>query len=1003
MNYDTRNSIFLNYRRNGGLTLANSLRINLDRVFGKDTVFQDNFSIRPGENWSVKILDCIKGVNIVLVLIHSDEWFVDTLPPTKYGDTVKLLFRDDDWVRREIRVALEEKKIIIPVVIDDVTLWPKEHERDQAVPNDIIRLLDKQRVTFDENDFEGSISRLTECIRQAVPHLKLVKPGFLETIDHSLNLLEYLPLDPELIAQACYAEAPYVGITYFKREHAPIFFGRERDVKKLYENSIMVLKEKQILLLYGQSGVGKSSLLNASLIPRLEYQGWNVVYMRRQKGKGLALDLDGIQHDYLRKSEINSILIVDQVEEMFTDPGVSDEANIFFNQLCTILDSSPHLRIILSFRKDYLADIKDYLKDRGILFLWYSLRPLDEQGMRRAISGIWKDPSLSRNFPDFSYIEPDLEDAILSNISHDEASNIAPLLQFQLRSLWDLAQEKMKGDIRLSREFYVAEELNDKSLNAFLEKHKLRAVEFLHPEQAENGLINDILFFYTTPRLTAATHTEDELYKRYQHIDPQLLQNIHQELVNEYLLVHDREKNWTRLSHDSLAGIIRQRFADSQASGQRAFSLVSAKEKLLSDGSAIEFSGMDIELIQAGLKGMPTLSTRLKERLELDKKRHQRQKEDRYKLAIETARNNHYHLRYEEVLNNLQTASSEGFRNDQVISFAKEILFPLKELGKEKLLGEFLNFIKKLSTVPDEQLDRYLDSCSSTGEFLTGFDNWMIGWNPLLFQEMKERYFPNLVDIAGGTYEMGSLEGHENEIPIRLVTVDGFLAASTPVTCWQFGLFCLSTGRDLPSDGGYGRGNRPAINVNWFEALYYCNWLSDKMGFKRVYNIEERKVIVVPDANGFRLPTEAEWEYAAREGGKGARYGNGQDIARIEEINFDADPDSPYFRSDRNKRVSWAEKGKWLGKTTPVRSYAPNALGLYDMSGNVWEWCWDWYDESYYQYGSNENPAGPNDGEYRSIRGGSWSEPADGCRCSFRDNDNPIYRIQVVGIRVIRR
>ena len=147
-------------------------------------------------------------------------------------------------------------------------------------------------------------------------------------------------------------------------------------------------------------------------------------------------------------------------------------------------------------------------------------------------------------------------------------------------------------------------------------------------------------------------------------------------------------------------------------------------------------------------------------------------------------------------------------------------------------------------------------------------------------------------------------------------------------------------------------------------------------------------------ANGYRLPTEAEWEYAAREGGKKVRFGNGKNVANPDEINFEA--------SGRYKRP-YSIAGIYRQKTVEIKSFSPNALGLYNMSGNVWEWCWDWWDEKYYKTSPSDNPKGAKQGKYRLLRGGSSGGNPEGVRAAVRTGGNPNYHAYKVGLRVVAR
>lgn len=273
---------------------------------------------------------------------------------------------------------------------------------------------------------------------------------------------------------------------------------------------------------------------------------------------------------------------------------------------------------------------------------------------------------------------------------------------------------------------------------------------------------------------------------------------------------------------------------------------------------------------------------------------------------------------------------------------------------------------------------------------------------------------PGFSFIKGGTFEMGDVmedKEYDNEKPVHTVTVSDFYMGKYAVTFDEYDAFCNATKSSKPSDEKWGRARRPVINVDWYDAVEYCNWRSEQEGWERVYDIEKRLidpynqnkatedakrwyVQVNWNAKGYRLPTEAEWEYAAREGGRKVRFGNGKDIASPLEINF-------YAKEDRKKPYSIA--GEYRGKTLPVDSFQPNSLDLYDMSGNVWEWCGDWYGETYYaESGNSNNPTGPSAGTYRVVRGGSWLLNPDDCRAANRDGFNPTNRYNDIGFRLVR-
>ena len=245
-------------------------------------------------------------------------------------------------------------------------------------------------------------------------------------------------------------------------------------------------------------------------------------------------------------------------------------------------------------------------------------------------------------------------------------------------------------------------------------------------------------------------------------------------------------------------------------------------------------------------------------------------------------------------------------------------------------------------------------------------------------------YVPQVLDmmyVQGGTFLMGdaSKEADDDEKPVHQVTVGGFFLSRHEVTFEQYDRFCDETGRDPPGDEGWGRETRPVVNVSWLDAAEFCNWLSENEGLAPFYTISGGSVSVDDAADGYRLPTEAEWEYAAGggAGSGGTKYAGGEGL----------------------DEVAW-HKGNAGGTTHPVGEKEPNELGLYDMSGNVWEWCNDWY--SGYAAEAQDDPQGPDSGGDRIVRGGSWySEPRE-ARVSYRATFGPADHDNDLGFRPAR-
>jgi formylglycine-generating enzyme required for sulfatase activity len=181
--------------------------------------------------------------------------------------------------------------------------------------------------------------------------------------------------------------------------------------------------------------------------------------------------------------------------------------------------------------------------------------------------------------------------------------------------------------------------------------------------------------------------------------------------------------------------------------------------------------------------------------------------------------------------------------------------------------------------------------------------------------------------------------------------------------------------------------NLPVEQVSWYDAVEYCNKRSQREGLTPAYERNGSYVTWNRNANGYRLPTEAEWEYACR-AGTGTPFSTGNNITTTQ-ANYNGN--NPYNNN---------AKGEYWQKTTPVGSFAPNAYGLYDMHGNVWEWCCDWYGS--YSSGAQTDPVGAVSGGYRVVRGGSWDSDGQNLRSAYRDSDDPGRRYGIIGFRIIR-
>ncbi|MFY9554869.1 MAG: formylglycine-generating enzyme family protein [Blastocatellia bacterium] len=221
---------------------------------------------------------------------------------------------------------------------------------------------------------------------------------------------------------------------------------------------------------------------------------------------------------------------------------------------------------------------------------------------------------------------------------------------------------------------------------------------------------------------------------------------------------------------------------------------------------------------------------------------------------------------------------------------------------------------------------------------------------------------PEMITIPAGEFYMGCATGRESERPVHKVFVDEFAIARLAVTNQLYRFFVESTGHQSPkgwSDSSFNHPQQPVTSVNWFDATAYCEWLGQATGRQ------------------YRLPTEAEWERAARGGLEGKLYTWGDEPPQDQ-------PD--YLRF-------------WLNGPERSGQRSPNRFGLHDIGENVHEWCSDWFNERYYIDSPLINPKGPKDGTRRSSRGGSWRHQIKITRVAARSSIPPESKYSDYGFR----
>jgi formylglycine-generating enzyme required for sulfatase activity len=311
---------------------------------------------------------------------------------------------------------------------------------------------------------------------------------------------------------------------------------------------------------------------------------------------------------------------------------------------------------------------------------------------------------------------------------------------------------------------------------------------------------------------------------------------------------------------------------------------------------------------------------------------------------------------------------------------------------------------------------------------------WNAGndWPAQLFPQVKIRItaddgqsavLAGFAQIPAGTFAMGSVVFSNTSDPtdgitdatIHTVTLAGFYLAKTEtiyadwIAIWEWALTHGYT--DLIGVGAGKADAHPVQSVSWYDVVKWCNAKSEKDGLTPVYytddaqtavyrtgNVDVTNAQVKWTANGYRLPTEAEWEYAARGGLTGKRFPWGDSITH-QQANYFSDSAYSYDVSEtRGHHPTYVPGGQPY--TSPVGRFALNSYGLADMAGNVWEWCWDW--AGGYGSAAVSAPRGATSGSGRVFRGGSWDYDAYFARCAFRLNYSPSNRSSLVGFRLAR-
>jgi formylglycine-generating enzyme required for sulfatase activity len=737
--------------------------------------------------------------------------------------------------------------------------------------------------------------------------------------------------------EAARVESPFVGLVPYTEQDARFFFGREREQRVIIAN----LFASRLTILYGASGVGKSSVLRAGVVTGIEERaaqarasgeppGAAVVYFNHWQGDILSRlsdavraavaavhptlpsgngpgpsDLSGFLGAAAERLERDLLIILDQFEEYFLyhpqDPGEESFAHQFAQAAnASMLPAS----FLISLRDDALSRLDRFKLLIPNLFSNYlRLDPLSAELARRAITeplaAYNRLPSARRVEGAPMEIEAELVDAVIAQVpagrailsdagqgaapSARQAGIEAPYLQLVMQRLWKEEVEKKSGRLR----WKTLEDL--KGAEAIVKSHLDEALSGMSNEERE--ICARMFQFLVTESGTKIAHTAPDL-AFYAGVSASALQPLLEQLAGKVRILapvappRDRPDLMRyEIYHDSLGRAVldwRRRYVAKQEESERR--------------AEDERKQREVETAQALAEA-------------------QRAAAQQAEALAEQRRRAALRLRW--MLGAL------------AVLFAAAVYLVILSWNQRKQLAEQTSKYAALLSSP---VTRGPEIAGTAGKYVL---------------------------IRAGTFLMGcslgDTECDSDEKRTHKVTLSrDFYMGTTEVTVRAYRRFAQETKRGTPQTPSFSQtDDHPVVNVSWDEASAYCTW----------------------DGGG-RLPTEAQWEYAARAGSSQARYGD-----------LDA--------------IAWYDKNSG-GSTHPVGQKIPNAFGLHDMLGNVWEWCSDWFDEKYYDKSQLQDPQGPPTGVYRSARGGSWYFDARNARASSRGWGRPVVRNYVVGFRCVR-
>ncbi len=437
---------------------------------------------------------------------------------------------------------------------------------------------------------------------------------------------------------------PFRLLQWFDRDHAEVFFGREYQIRELFSR-ITSPHTAPIHMIYGQCGVGKSSFLAAGLLSRLTpfaeiryYRAKKELSPPKNLEKAFAPDHPKDWYALEGKFDKPLIVVIDQFERTFVRATSADLEQFFDHLHHLFIQNAQSIRgkLVLVFRKDWLAEIEKGFRGHKLPFDLFFLERLDRRGIISAITGLTRHERLQQRYG--LKIEPGLDEIIADDLMEDMESPLAPTLQILLSKMWFRARKRNRTQPRFSIKMYQ----NMKKQGILLKDFYYQQMEKLRrwsPEVVESGLALDVLAYHSSPLGTAEQRTRAQLRNRYSH-RMDVLPSLIRRLKNLYLLTDPMRSRSartgiqeTRLAHDTLAPIVREHYERSNYPGQRASRILAAKSADLSGTKEVWLDEVDLKTVEQGLSGMRNLTPEEQHLLRISQERRARNQKKRMMIS----------------------------------------------------------------------------------------------------------------------------------------------------------------------------------------------------------------------------------------------------------------------------------------------------------------------------------------------------------------------------------